>query len=304
MDKDPELITSIRYLARDTKNGCHILVYKICRKYGISKPGEFLHPDEPKTKLIFVISQLIYTIIALCHITLLYRSYYLSCIYLCFLFSWGTWNGATYYIEIFSKRYNLKFSVKEPSPPPQEDIKGETMKEEDEEEDDFVEALDNLDLNEPSNMELYNKLLENIVVSDSALATELKRKFSKTSSSTSLSDEKSINLLAFENNVFKAKINPDNEEVTLIELNDARNNYPQSVINYFLNENKKHQTTMDDEEEEASRSSGKNSINSRSQSEENEVPDLIADAAEESSITSEQSGSSESDKWEVVADKH
>jgi len=25
----------------------------------------------------------------------------------------GTWNGASYYIEIFSKRYNLKFEAEE-----------------------------------------------------------------------------------------------------------------------------------------------------------------------------------------------
>ncbi len=35
--------------------------------------------------------------------------YELSCGWLMFNFALGTWNGATYYIEIFSKRYNLKF---------------------------------------------------------------------------------------------------------------------------------------------------------------------------------------------------
>jgi len=29
------------------------------------------------------------------------------------IFLVGTWNGASYYIEVFSKRYNLKFEVKE-----------------------------------------------------------------------------------------------------------------------------------------------------------------------------------------------
>ena len=26
------------------------------------------------------------------------------------IFTWGTWNGASYYIEVFSKRYNIQFA--------------------------------------------------------------------------------------------------------------------------------------------------------------------------------------------------
>ena len=39
----------------------------------------------------------------------LYWSYEASCLYLVFVFSWGTWNGACYYIEVFSQQYKLQF---------------------------------------------------------------------------------------------------------------------------------------------------------------------------------------------------
>jgi hypothetical protein len=39
----------------------------------------------------------------------LYGSYEASCLYLVFIFSWGTWNGASYYIEVFSEQYKLQF---------------------------------------------------------------------------------------------------------------------------------------------------------------------------------------------------
>jgi hypothetical protein len=45
----------------------------------------------------------------------LYGSYEASCLYLVVIFSWGTWNGASYYIEVFSEQYKLQF-LKVPIP--------------------------------------------------------------------------------------------------------------------------------------------------------------------------------------------
>ena len=45
----------------------------------------------------------------------LYGSYEASCLYLVVIFSWGTWNGASYYIEVFSEQYKLQF-LKVPTP--------------------------------------------------------------------------------------------------------------------------------------------------------------------------------------------
>ena len=104
LEGDPEMITSLRYMARSKKNPLNKLVTSFCRKIGILKPDEEVNSEQTKTKIIFLITQLIYTIISLLPAAFVYRNYYVSCLYLAFSFLIGTWNGASYYIEVFSKR--------------------------------------------------------------------------------------------------------------------------------------------------------------------------------------------------------
>ena len=57
------------------------------------------------------------------------------------------WNGASYYIEVFSKRYNLKFeekteSSRKPSSASVSELEAEEFH------DDFAEALEDIDLDE------------------------------------------------------------------------------------------------------------------------------------------------------------
>merc|ERR1719277_2659515 len=73
------------------------------------KPGEDLDPESVKTKIVFAVCQLVYTLLTILPTPFLYGSYRLSCAYLVFIFGWGTWNGASYYIEVFAERYRLQF---------------------------------------------------------------------------------------------------------------------------------------------------------------------------------------------------
>ncbi|XP_040580638.1 uncharacterized protein [Lepeophtheirus salmonis] len=114
--RDGDLMTSYRYLSRDRKNPLNALVRSICHKWKIDLPIEKngdLNPDTFRTKMVFFTAQFGYTILMISYIWVLYSSYFLSCGYILSIFTWGTWNGASYYIEVFSKRYNLKFQVKE-----------------------------------------------------------------------------------------------------------------------------------------------------------------------------------------------
>ena len=97
---DKDLITSLRWLAVDKKNGFRNLCIKLLLKLGIAEPGEELDPDSVKTKIVFATLQLIYTLVTILPTPFLYSSYRLSCCYLVFIFGWGTWNGASYYIEV------------------------------------------------------------------------------------------------------------------------------------------------------------------------------------------------------------
>ena len=104
LGNDKSIITSVRYLTRDRKNPIVNRVTKICAKHGLVKEGECLDPETNLAKVVFVCSQMIYTILTILHTNLLYTSYIISCIYIIFIFGIGVWNGASYYIEVFSKR--------------------------------------------------------------------------------------------------------------------------------------------------------------------------------------------------------
>ena len=109
LSEDPELITSLRWLVMDKKNGFRNLCLSLLVKLGVSEPGEELVADTTKAKVVFAIVQLVYTFITVLPTYFLYSSYRLSCIYLVLIFGWGTWNGASYYIEVFAERYRLQF---------------------------------------------------------------------------------------------------------------------------------------------------------------------------------------------------
>merc|ERR1712141_124746 len=109
LDADLEIVTSQRYLSLDYKMGANKFVTKICRKNGWLGPEENLDPETRLAKIAFVISQFVFTILTIVHPPILYTSYELCCAYLVLIFTAAVWNGASYYIEIFSKRYNMKF---------------------------------------------------------------------------------------------------------------------------------------------------------------------------------------------------
>ena len=111
---DPDLITSIRYLAGDKKNGFRNLCLSLLCSLGLTHPGEDLDPEAFKTKITFATTQLVYTLVTIIPTPFLYSSYRLSCIYLVLLYGFGTWNGASYYIEVFAERYRLQFVRRNP----------------------------------------------------------------------------------------------------------------------------------------------------------------------------------------------
>lgn len=165
LDADPEIVTSQRYLARDSKNSAnrymsclkkalsgeitldyYRLVTKICRKYGYLGPTEEFEPETILSKVVFVVSQMVYTLVTILHPPILYRSYYLSCAFLVIIFTMAVWNGASYYIEVFSKRYNLKFVEKSLDERKESAASSVIVDDHEEFSEEFAEALDDLDI--------------------------------------------------------------------------------------------------------------------------------------------------------------
>jgi len=111
--RDPDKITSSRWLVKDKKNGMHQLVVKICTKQGWMAKGEELDADTWKAKIIFMASQGIYTLATMLVVPFLYSNYILSVVYIACIYMWCVWRGGTYYIEVFSERYKLQFVNKD-----------------------------------------------------------------------------------------------------------------------------------------------------------------------------------------------
>ena len=172
MDSDLEIVTSQRYLALDYKMGANKFVTKLCRKQGWLGPEENLNPETRLAKIVFVLSQFIYTILTIIHPPILFTSYYLCCAYLVLIFTAAVWNGASYYIEIFSKRYNMKFIGTNEALASKSDRKESTNSTNsgEDHDDEFTEALDSLDLDE-----LFDELIDD----DTGSSTSSKGDFKK-----------------------------------------------------------------------------------------------------------------------------
>jgi len=109
LSRDQTLVTSVRYLAKDKKNPMNNLTKNVTRQLGILAPDEDFNSEEIKSKLIFCVVQALYSIVVCVPTLWLYTNYHLSAVYICLIFSWSIWRGGTYYIEIFSERYKMKF---------------------------------------------------------------------------------------------------------------------------------------------------------------------------------------------------
>lgn len=142
---------------RVDQSGFRNLCLSLLVKLGISEPGEELVADTTKAKVVFAVLQLVYTVITVLPTYFLYSSYRLSCVYLVLIFGWGTWNGASYYIEVFAERYRLQF-VTESEVDDGENPDGE-LESEDEEE--YENAMEDVEIDQSS--ELYQTLVAAIM---------------------------------------------------------------------------------------------------------------------------------------------
>ena len=106
-DSDPSLVTSLRWLSKDTKNPLARKILSVLRAVGIFGVNEEYDSTSMKTKLVFVGSQLLLTLVSIAPTPLSYYSQSWMLLYIGMIFTIAVYNGASYYIEVFSKRYHL-----------------------------------------------------------------------------------------------------------------------------------------------------------------------------------------------------
>jgi len=159
LQSDPTLITSLRYLANDKKNSFRSLCLKLLVWLKVSYPHEEFDAESLKAKVTFAAVQMVYTLITFLPTSALYSSYRFSCVYLVILYSWGTWNGASYYIEVFAERYRLQFKeLDDEHDASKESVSAESEEDEDSD-DDFQNAVEEID----QSSELYKTIVAAII---------------------------------------------------------------------------------------------------------------------------------------------
>jgi len=77
-----------------------------------------LDPYKPSIIFMFALFQLIFMTVCLIPTCLMFRFEFINAIYLIFVTFWAILNGGSYYIQIFSQRYNTKFPARRPSVKP------------------------------------------------------------------------------------------------------------------------------------------------------------------------------------------
>lgn len=101
--------TSLRYLTKDPRSSLYRSCKSVLIKLGIMNKDEEFDESTAKTKMIFWGFQFVYTWVSLLPVKLMWHSTHFHTAFLCLINITAIYNGASYYIEVFSRRYNLKF---------------------------------------------------------------------------------------------------------------------------------------------------------------------------------------------------
>jgi hypothetical protein len=108
MIADPNIQTSLRWLTRDSKNVLHKIAKAVCRTLGVLQPDQEFDPEALKTKIVFWIGQLCFTVVTLLPTPFLFGNHAANTGYIIFVLSAAVYNGSNYYFEVFAARYLQK----------------------------------------------------------------------------------------------------------------------------------------------------------------------------------------------------
>lgn len=105
LEADPELQTSLRYLANLGKGVLHDSTRSACVSLGVMQRNEKFNPSAWKSKLIFMAAQLLYTCVTLLPTKLMYDHWQAHAGFVIAIAIAAAWNGSGFYIEVFSRNY-------------------------------------------------------------------------------------------------------------------------------------------------------------------------------------------------------
>jgi hypothetical protein len=114
IESDPEIVTNVRYLTSNEKGAITRLARAACRRMGLMAKGEKFDATTVKTKLVFYASHFVYTTLTAVLAPFWYSSKYAALLYMLYLVLAAVFNGASFYIEVFSRKYQDQFTTKPP----------------------------------------------------------------------------------------------------------------------------------------------------------------------------------------------
>ena len=105
----PQEFTSLRWMIKDSRGAMYRLCKSFLVRWNVMGHDEEFDESSRRTKLTFWGAQLVYTVVTLAPVAVMWqhRRVHAACLLAMYLIA--IYNGASYYIEVFSRRYNLKF---------------------------------------------------------------------------------------------------------------------------------------------------------------------------------------------------
>jgi len=105
--EDEALLTSLKWLSTNTRNALSGGCLKLCRQLRLFGEHETFRPQDTKTKLVFVTSQAVFTLLAMVPTYWCWQSPAFNIFYICAIFTTAVYFGGSYYVDVFSKKYAL-----------------------------------------------------------------------------------------------------------------------------------------------------------------------------------------------------
>jgi hypothetical protein len=105
---NPQLLTSLRWMSKDTKNPFARTALKLLRKTKLFRKDEDYDSTSLKTKGVFVTAQFFVTMISILPGFFLFNHRFAHLLYIGIVFTISLFNGASFYIDVFSVRYRLQ----------------------------------------------------------------------------------------------------------------------------------------------------------------------------------------------------
>uniref|UniRef100_A0A7S1XQ73 Glycerophosphocholine acyltransferase 1 n=1 Tax=Phaeomonas parva TaxID=124430 RepID=A0A7S1XQ73_9STRA len=105
LDADPAISTSLRWISADRKHPMNKLFDFLMKKIGVMRKDEHFDSKTIKTKVIFIVGQLVYTVLTMAPVAIFINWWGGDIAFLTLIFCVTVYNAGGFYMQIFSKRY-------------------------------------------------------------------------------------------------------------------------------------------------------------------------------------------------------